>query len=544
MAKITLNDLTNITGQETSAIAAINANNSAIETALENTLSRDGSSPNGMNADLDMNTYDIINVGLINGVDVTNLVGEQGPQGDTGATGATGPQGVGVSDAEVVGDNLIITLTDTSTIDAGNVRGATGDTGATGSTGATGADGASYIWRGAYSGATTYAENDTVSDQGSSWIALQATTGNAPPSLPTESNAYWELMAKAGADGAGTVDSVNSQTGVVVLDADDIDDTSTTHKFATQAQLDAADGALQSSVLTTRGDIIYRNATVPARLAKGTIGQALKMGADDPEWATSREVLTANRTYYVRTDGSDSNTGLVNTSGGAFLTIQKALDAALAVDLNGYNITIQVGAGTYTAGVSMAAVQVGSGNITILGDASTPSNVVISTTSAVCISVSVSGARLRISGLKLQTTTSGSCLQATNGGRIQAVGAIEFGACATYHMRTLVYGVIDFEGRSYSITGAALRHFSSEEKGAIKAYAATVTLSGTLAFTTFANAESLAIIQAGAASFTGGTITGTRYAVALNAVINTIGGGASFFPGNVSGTTATGGQYA
>lgn len=48
----------------------------------------------------------------------------------------------------------------------------------------------------------------------------------------------------AGAE-VNAVDSVNTQTGAVVLDADDIDDTSTTHKFATAAQLSAADSALQ-----------------------------------------------------------------------------------------------------------------------------------------------------------------------------------------------------------------------------------------------------------------------------------------------------------
>lgn len=37
--------------------------------------------------------------------------------------------------------------------------------------------------------------------------------------------------------GGGAVDSVNGQTGVVVLDADDIDDTSTTHKFTTSSDI-------------------------------------------------------------------------------------------------------------------------------------------------------------------------------------------------------------------------------------------------------------------------------------------------------------------
>jgi hypothetical protein len=39
-------------------------------------------------------------------------------------------------------------------------------------------------------------------------------------------------------------------------------------------------------LFTTRGDIIYRGASAPVRLPKGTSGQVLTMGADDPAWAT------------------------------------------------------------------------------------------------------------------------------------------------------------------------------------------------------------------------------------------------------------------
>jgi hypothetical protein len=61
VAKLTLTDLVNITN-ETTVVAAINANNTAIETAMENTLSRDGTTPNTMGADLDMNSNQIINL--------------------------------------------------------------------------------------------------------------------------------------------------------------------------------------------------------------------------------------------------------------------------------------------------------------------------------------------------------------------------------------------------------------------------------------------------------------------------------------------------
>ena len=43
--------------------------------------------------------------------------------------------------------------------------------------------------------------------------------------------------------------------------------------------------AQYSTPLTTRGDILFRDASGDQRLAKGTNGQFLKIGANDPEWA-------------------------------------------------------------------------------------------------------------------------------------------------------------------------------------------------------------------------------------------------------------------
>jgi hypothetical protein len=62
--------------------------------------------------------------------------------------------------------------------------------------------------RGTYNPATAYARNDGVLFNKSSFVALQATTGNEPPTLPTTSNAFWQLTAEKGADGTGTGDVV------------------------------------------------------------------------------------------------------------------------------------------------------------------------------------------------------------------------------------------------------------------------------------------------------------------------------------------------
>src|SRR6266404_2664499 len=61
MSKIALQNLDNLQN-EASTVAAFNNNNALIREAVDNTLSRDGTAPNQMNAPLDMNSEKIINL--------------------------------------------------------------------------------------------------------------------------------------------------------------------------------------------------------------------------------------------------------------------------------------------------------------------------------------------------------------------------------------------------------------------------------------------------------------------------------------------------
>ena len=94
------------------------------------------------------------------------------------------------------------------------------------------------VFRGAYNNGTAYVVDDIVTSGGSSYICIQASTGNAV------SNAtYWTLMAEGG---------------------------------------DVA------STLTTQGDILYRDGSGLQRLGAGTSGQALITGGTgaNPSWGT------------------------------------------------------------------------------------------------------------------------------------------------------------------------------------------------------------------------------------------------------------------
>jgi hypothetical protein len=62
MSKITLTNVGSLTQNPTSAQTNINANFATIQTAMDNTLSRDGTTPNQMTNNLDMNNHQVINL--------------------------------------------------------------------------------------------------------------------------------------------------------------------------------------------------------------------------------------------------------------------------------------------------------------------------------------------------------------------------------------------------------------------------------------------------------------------------------------------------
>ncbi|QXC49524.1 hypothetical protein KHC17_16815 [Agrobacterium salinitolerans] len=116
--------------------------------------------------------------------------------------------------------------------------------------------------RGAYSGSETYEANDIVLDNGSTWLALQPTTGNAPPTLPTESDANWRLFARKGADGSGTGDFVGPAGGVASGDIVAFADaTGKAGRKATQSELKAAIGGLPIRGYISPGFNLANNVT-------------------------------------------------------------------------------------------------------------------------------------------------------------------------------------------------------------------------------------------------------------------------------------------
>lgn len=264
-----------------------------------------------------------------------------------------------------------------------------------------------------------------------------------------------------------------------------------------------------------------------------------------------RPALTGNMTWYVNSSiGSDSNNGL--TVGTPFQTIQHAITVAAGYDFNTHLVTIQLADGTYNEAVT-AVPYIGRGTqghnpapMTITGNATTPSNVVwASPNSAACITAVETFNEYSITNLKFQNVNNGPCVYTDQQSWISLTNVV-FGV-ALIHMN--VAGITEISG-NYSIVGAASYHAIVQNTGKLLYGGGgplTVTLTGTLPFVQFISCSSLGYLTCPATvttwNISGATVTGQRYNVFTNGLIDTQGGGSTYFPGSTSGATATGGLY-
>ncbi len=248
-----------------------------------------------------------------------------------------------------------------------------------------------------------------------------------------------------------------------------------------------------------------------------------------------REVLAANRNYFVRPDGSNSNDGLSDTAGGAFLTVQKAADAVGALDLSTFNATVNVRAGTYAENVTYKP-PVGAGIVSFIGDETTPSNVVVQR-----FSRTATGPDLIIAGFKLNHSTSQQVF--CSAGSITARNN-QYEATSNYNIY-ITGGSMSFAGTNNKVNGGAIGLWLCET-GRMDISNCTFTW---IASVTYTSATAIAR-RAGAyiesvnftVSLGAFSVTGSRYQVLGPAQIAT-STGANHFPGSAAGSVGAGGQY-
>ena len=139
--------------------------------------------------------------------------------------------------------------------------------------------------------------------------------------------------------GQAPVQSVNTATGAVVLDADDIDDSSTTNKFVTQSDITNL-GNLSGTNSGDQDLSSYLQSVSAGDLTDGNFDGEAILGF---KASLPTEITT---TTYTVADSDNGQVLRVNHASGCTVTIPSGL---LTTDSTGFNCSfIQVGAGQIT----------------------------------------------------------------------------------------------------------------------------------------------------------------------------------------------------
>jgi hypothetical protein len=258
--------------------------------------------------------------------------------------------------------------------------------------------------------------------------------------------------------------------------------------------------------------------------------------------------LHAALDYYINfATGNDiTNDGLTAIS--PFKTINRAINGALSFNQNGYAVNIHCADGASFDQVNCPAIN-GTGRINIYGNVSNPAACTITrnggAASGSCFVVV--GPQYYISGFKLSSLVAtpddpGFGIWSAGDGATGS-GALHFGPCLGGCM-VVSGGHIDADG-PFNVSGAS-GCFTNSDGGFLilnNLHPPTIALAAGASFT-----SAFAIAGRGGVNstrFSGitGTATGKKYLATGNGVVDSGGQSVSFYPGDVAGTFATGGQY-
>jgi hypothetical protein len=261
---------------------------------------------------------------------------------------------------------------------------------------------------------------------------------------------------------------------------------------------------------------------------------------------TKVRVLTGPLTYYVRADGNNNNNGLADTSAGAFLTIQKAVDMVAATDIGANDVYIFVGDGTYSTGATLKPYR-GSGTVYIIGNGTNPSYVfILCASSGPCFRSADTPngcGNWNITGMKFQTTNFGSCIYITGNIHV-TLGNVIFARAAESHMRVEYGARLSIETPGYWINGnAGTSHIYVANRGTFEvAWGITVTFMGSpTTIPYFVVANTYALVAVGGITFASpGFMVGQKFVARQLSIINSGVGGLSYLPGTIAGVIESG----
>lgn len=132
---------------------------------------------------------------------------------------------------------------------------------------------------------------------------------------------------------SGAVQLTDSTSSTSTTTAATPNSVKSTYDLATTANTTAGN-AIAKSTVTTAGDIIYRNSTVPTRLGIGTAGQILTVnsGATAPEWQT----LSAGGMTLLSTTTLSSTSTTISISGSGYTNLQIVVSGMTTTANNDY----------------------------------------------------------------------------------------------------------------------------------------------------------------------------------------------------------------